>query len=578
MCCCNPGEIMAMGAVTKLPSIARASGPGDGFLCYCNPGETMTAGAVTKLPSPARASGAVIRFSDEDEKHRLTNPLTITANAIEIREKLQQLQRKGTISAQGVPGYSKSTHASRKKAYSSSLRRLVLEYEAEEEDENEDFPSRCFTIGGASSDKYGVKDYIRQQRQLFLMQYTLGVKEKSIAALEQTAHEKQQQLIDDEKQLLQNKIAVEDLMTESQSRRTKAMQRSIANLKQDLNDCFAAKKLFDQLAPKEWKEKHQKEKIVPKRINIKAEAFSSNPFPPVIKKDHRSRKSSTSKAKRAHLISKRTAPRPVVSWMEKKNELDAEEEANEINVDDNPLDSELYFKDPQQILDIFSMLEEQIVSLLQYNRETEEDIDRVDQRFTTAQETMMFNIHCLKKQVEQYEDAIAKVDSATKDVEFMTKMFSWGETTGESEKEVLELLDLSLTRLHQMCFRDAKVPENALQKMSSVEREIHRLLDSIDMIATEKTVSAILKRKQKENRDSWVESWCSVHNPPKIKMKRKESWQHRKNWRRTMMKGWVESWCSVHNPPKIKMKRKESWQHRKNRRRTMMKGSFSLKS
>ncbi|XP_078408968.1 uncharacterized protein LOC144687078 [Cetorhinus maximus] len=115
------------------------------------------------------------------------------------------------------------------------------------------------------------------------------------------------------------------------------------------------------------------------------EAVPSKPLPP---RDPSSRKSSVLRKKRAQWISKPTAPPPIVTWMEIGSEFDSEEEAKEMKFDDSPMDGELYFKDSQEILDIFFLLEEQIFFILQYCQEAEEDIQRVNQKWTEAQETM----------------------------------------------------------------------------------------------------------------------------------------------------------------------------------------------
>lgn len=49
---------------------------------------------------------------------------------------------------------------------------------------------------------------------------------------------------------------------------------------------------------------------------------------------------------------------------------------------------ELYFLDPQQLLDIFSELEEQNLSLIQNSQETEEALEELRQTIKQTQEKM----------------------------------------------------------------------------------------------------------------------------------------------------------------------------------------------
>ena len=49
---------------------------------------------------------------------------------------------------------------------------------------------------------------------------------------------------------------------------------------------------------------------------------------------------------------------------------------------------ELYFTDPQQLLDIFAELEEQNLSLIQNSQETEESLEEIKQTITLTEEKM----------------------------------------------------------------------------------------------------------------------------------------------------------------------------------------------
>ncbi|XP_038668130.1 uncharacterized protein LOC119973778 [Scyliorhinus canicula] len=268
----------------------------------------MAAGLVINLPLLTQASEAADRFTCEDVKQHLMDPFAVPANAFLIREKLL-LQKKERISDEGVPGYSKSTYASRRKISHRKQARLICENDAEEDKVGkEDCMPPYSDTGDTSMKKSGVKEYIHQQRHIILLQYTIGVKEKSIAALEQTAHEIEQQLINDEKQFERHKLAVENLMVESQNKRTEALlrveentnakDRAIAAInkatdevqrlkgfieqqQQELNYCLTAKMFFEELAPEEWKEKKRKEKMVSNnRTSIGNEIVLYDPLPP----------------------------------------------------------------------------------------------------------------------------------------------------------------------------------------------------------------------------------------------------------------------------------------------------------
>ncbi|XP_048466512.1 cilia- and flagella-associated protein 100-like [Rhincodon typus] len=374
----------------------------------------MATEVITNLPSLAPASGAVDKFPllqqpNENEKQSQIHPFINPTNAIVFREKLER-QQKELLNAHSGLGYLRSTFTSRRKSFSSSWRRFALEQQ-DEDKKNEEPKPVCF-VRDESTDKAGLQEYIQQQRQLFLIQYTSGLKENSMKGLKEAALKQQQCMIEDEKKLAKKKLAIENLMVESQTKRTQAMlwaeenandnllateqiekvTEEVLNLKsliekqqQELDYCITAKMFFEQLTPKERKEK-RKEKMVDS--DVRKEAIPPDPLAITSLNEPPSRKASTLKKKGLQLTPKLSAVSVDNSWMELRAESDLEEKPMDVKPNVSPLDQELYFKDPQEILDIFFNLEEQIVSLLQYCREVEDDIDRVNQKMAATQEAM----------------------------------------------------------------------------------------------------------------------------------------------------------------------------------------------
>lgn len=60
------------------------------------------------------------------------------------------------------------------------------------------------------------------------------------------------------------------------------------------------------------------------------------------------------------------------------------------NIDDNP---QLYFTSPQQLLDIFSELEEQNLSLIQNSQETEEALEEMKQTMRSTSNKMFVTVN-----------------------------------------------------------------------------------------------------------------------------------------------------------------------------------------
>lgn len=63
-------------------------------------------------------------------------------------------------------------------------------------------------------------------------------------------------------------------------------------------------------------------------------------------------------------------------------------EAPPVESDDSTDEHELWFTDPQQLLDIFAELEEQNLSLIQNSQETEEALEEMRQTIKDTQQKM----------------------------------------------------------------------------------------------------------------------------------------------------------------------------------------------
>ncbi len=97
----------------------------------------------------------------------------------------------------------------------------------------------------------------------------------------------------------------------------------------------------------------------------------------------------------------------------KYNQRNLEEEE-----DDKPT---LYFKKPQQLLDIFAELEENNLSLIQNCQETEETLEDLRQKIASTKEKMDHETESLTSQIDFLKNGIAKEEEKAKMLEEKSK-------------------------------------------------------------------------------------------------------------------------------------------------------------
>jgi hypothetical protein len=102
------------------------------------------------------------------------------------------------------------------------------------------------------------------------------------------------------------------------------------------------------------------------------------------------------------------------------SELEMNKSSSEMIMIDIENDFELYFTDPQQLLAIFTELEEQNLSLIQNSQDHEEQLEEISREFLITMEKKNSETESLQRQVNHLEQAIALEEQ--KEKELMAKV------------------------------------------------------------------------------------------------------------------------------------------------------------
>merc|ERR1712154_552042 len=92
-------------------------------------------------------------------------------------------------------------------------------------------------------------------------------------------------------------------------------------------------------------------------------------------------------------------------WHENQNETEFENDEDDEGIK-KKTDDDMYFKDPQQLFDIFAALEKKNLFLIQNVQETEEQLDEAKQEFTEIQSQWVKKRKHLENNIDELQNKI----------------------------------------------------------------------------------------------------------------------------------------------------------------------------
>ncbi|KAM8935334.1 coiled-coil domain-containing protein 38 isoform 10-T10 [Lycaon pictus] len=229
---------------------------------------------------------------------------------------------------------------------------------------------------------------------------------------------------------------------------------------------------------------------------------------------------------------------------------------------DYDLEPELYFKEPEELLQVLTELEEQNLTLVQYSQDVDENLEDVNKREKLIQDKINSNIEFLLEHKEMLKASCVREEEKAAELELRSKLFSFGEFKSDAQKQewgqaatwrtiyfahqfieilltanagytvekepesymvpkhitykleriyqqlrrrsgqekLIDSLSKKINQVYKVCTGDADVGSlNPVQKLVKVESRLVELSDLIESIPKE-NVEAIERIKQKERR------------------------------------------------------------------------------
>lgn len=372
-------------------------------------------------------------------------------------------------------------------------------------------------------EKENMAEFIAKKREMFLVQMSLDTKREEIRKLEHKAHMKEEALKKSELMLEEDAIRFDAFLKENDKKaheaiknaereaklkadkmqEIKRLKHSIhvvvnekSKLQEQLNACLEYKEFLDGLTPPEWVEEQKRLKAQRqadrRRMRFERElaaweAIRAEKEEEVKRKEEEARK----RAQREGRLQKRDSNAvPIESMIPPRP-----------NLEDTPLESSgeelpMYFKEPQQLLDIFTQLEEGNLFLIQNCQETEQQLEELKQTYRESKKRFEKQTQALQEQISTLEAQIereqAKADMLSQRVK---------ESAGDDHQEqLLTALRNKVKQVYVKCGFDSNANPDLLSMLTDLEGLLEDLLSEIASMDPE-YVKSKEKEKEKERRE-----------------------------------------------------------------------------
>ena len=155
----------------------------------------------------------------------------------------------------------------------------------------------------------------------------------------------------------------------------------------------------------------------------------------------------------------------------------------------------MYFAEPQQLLDIFTTLEESNLFLIQNSQETEEALEELKAKFFDTRGRMDTETAGLKVQIDSLKGSIEVEEAKGQGLNARA-----GRNTGvQHQEDTLNELNRKVAETYRAIFSEGDATLSTLQMLTNIEARLEELLALIDAMPRDE-VEAAERQKEKERR------------------------------------------------------------------------------
>ncbi|XP_044512807.1 cilia- and flagella-associated protein 100 [Gracilinanus agilis] len=399
-------------------------------------------------------------------------------------------------------------------------------------------------VADKQAERDNLATYIEQKRQMFLIQYALDMKKEEILRLEMLATKEEMKLEKAEKFLEKDATLFDEFLKENDRNSVQAMRTAEKEAKAKMEKIIEIRDITAQilmikseiskfednvhifkiykdflykLSPREWLMTHARKHLTHAATKMSLAAHKDSiPFLPMEKEAPYMRDSQPSdvilpmgnappvpetnkEGKVSPTSSSSQELQPLLRLTPQKKQSSTTMFSARTDETDSDDELDLYFTEPQQLLDIFSQLEEQNLSLIQNSQETEEALDEINRSLRNTQNKMDRDINQLKLLSSTLMSSIAKEEEIAADLQLKSRVFSFGVYKGDYQSKMLASLNKKVVEVYRKCIGDCESSLGTLQMLTIIEHQLDELLENLERVPAWK-IEQVEKAKEKERR------------------------------------------------------------------------------
>ncbi|CAK7305966.1 Coiled-coil domain-containing protein 38 [Vulpes lagopus] len=344
-------------------------------------------------------------------------------------------------------------------------------------------PTLILRLTEGADTKRTLHEFINDQRDRFLLEYALSTKRNTIKKFENHMAVKERQLIKAEKKLQEDAMAFEEFLRENDQRSVDALKMfcSTGNYQQAPNDHRAKESQYGsagsekvlhcseiakaefllreymkygffllKLSPKHWQIQQalkrvqmttSRDKLNTRKTDSNIEESRNISF----SDDYYMERGSQGRGHCLDILNRKTTqedhshPREheIILINVRHTDSISSEDSLELFLDDDmdyDLEPDLYFKEPEELLQVLTELEEQNLTLVQYSQDVDENLEDVNKREKLIQDKINSNIEFLLEHKEMLKASCVREEEKAAELELRSKLFSFGEFKSDAQE------------------------------------------------------------------------------------------------------------------------------------------------
>uniref|UniRef100_T1II62 DUF4200 domain-containing protein n=1 Tax=Strigamia maritima TaxID=126957 RepID=T1II62_STRMM len=376
-----------------------------------------------------------------------------------------------------------------------------------------------------------VRDFVTTKRDIFLLQYMIGVKKDELVRIQNLQLSAEKKLektesyieedavnldrflksIDRETIYAMQQVEIESKMKFDKAAEVRKLNVQIVTLKKSLVSCstdlvFNSKlrkleeivneyksyeRFLTNVAPPEWKEK---------KAQIATAKQPRHSLEPVTDIDLFTQSTSIfslkgnkrTKRRMSKRVDLRSFPHSShsgsvgigVTQIDLQSQL-SEEDDEKVPVQftsgwKNIID--IYFTKPEQLLDVFAEMEEKSLLMIQKSQDNEKVLEELQLAFVRSKRKIGKEISVVRKDTQLLEKLVSRENDRATYLTFLVNLFSFGQYSEKLQDETLKRVNSQVAAVYSNVIGQNDTNMNTLQMTLAIERRLEELLQIVDKL------------------------------------------------------------------------------------------------